>query len=100
MARLIELGRRVDGGQYFDAIQANTLVLHRRDDPVFPFSSAQRIASGIRSARLVPLEGSLVFISLGDVVPALETIDNFLPKQEPGPGEASPRERPRRPESV
>lgn len=45
-------------------------------------------------------EGSLVFISLGDVAPALETIDEFLPKQEPGPGAASRREHPRRPESV
>jgi len=81
MARLIESAIEWDGSAYFSSIKAKTLVLHRESDSVFPFSAAQKMAAGIRGARLVPLKGTSPYYSQGDVAPVVEAVQGFLPKR-------------------
>jgi class 3 adenylate cyclase len=59
-------------------IQAATLVLHRRDDEVIPFSAGQRLAAMIRGARFVPLEGRANTFVVGDTRSILNAMRSFL----------------------
>jgi class 3 adenylate cyclase/pimeloyl-ACP methyl ester carboxylesterase len=59
-------------------IAAPTLVLHRREDQAVPFQQGREIASNIRGARFVPLEGNIHIIWLGDTEPLVTAIDGFL----------------------
>jgi class 3 adenylate cyclase/predicted esterase len=59
-------------------IAAPTLVLHRREDQAVPFQQGREIASHIRGARFVPLEGNIHVIWLGDTEPLVSAIDGFL----------------------
>ncbi len=59
-------------------ISVPTLVLHPSGDPVTPLSSSQKIAAGIRDARLVVLPGDVNYPPLGDVARWVETITGFL----------------------
>lgn len=96
-ARLIEMGRDSDVSIFFPLIRAQTLVIHRRGDAVIPFSAAQRMAASIPGARLVPLEGSLTYPTLGDMDPVVCAIDEFLPKSErraSGPSAVDAQDRP------
>jgi len=70
-------------------IATPTLVLHRRDDRASPFQQGREIASQIRGARLVPLEGDIHIIWLGDTEPIITAIDDFLSGYE-GPRPPSP----------
>jgi class 3 adenylate cyclase/pimeloyl-ACP methyl ester carboxylesterase len=70
-------------------IATPTLVLHRRDDRASPFQQGREIASQIRGARLVPLEGDIHVIWLGDTEPIITAIDDFLSGYE-GPRPPSP----------
>jgi class 3 adenylate cyclase len=54
-----------------------TLVLHRRDETV-PFQQGREIASQIRGACFVPLEGDIHPIWLGDTKPIISAIKDFL----------------------
>jgi adenylate cyclase len=58
-------------------ITVPTLVLHRRDEEV-PFQQGREIASQIRGARFVPLEGDIHPIWLGDTKPIISAIKDFL----------------------
>ena len=58
-------------------IAVPTLVLHRRDEEV-PFQQGREIASRIRGARFVPLEGNIHPIWLGDTKPIISAIKDFL----------------------
>lgn len=59
-------------------VQAPTLVLHRIEDSLFPFSGAQEMAARIPNARLVALPGK-GHLFLGDDVPqSAAAIVNFL----------------------
>jgi class 3 adenylate cyclase/pimeloyl-ACP methyl ester carboxylesterase len=70
-------------------IATPTLVLHRRDDRASPFQQGREIASQIRGARFVPLEGDIHVIWLGDTEPIITAIDDFLSGYE-GPRPPSP----------
>ena len=64
------------------AIQCPTLVVHRRDDQFYPFAIAQEMARAIPGARLVPLDGDVCHLFLGDSAAVLDAIDGFLPKEQ------------------
>jgi hypothetical protein len=78
MARRMELALDWDGAVLFPSITAQTLVLHRKDDPTIPFAAGQKIAAGIPGARFIPLEGGV----LGDIALVQAAIDAFLPKSQ------------------
>jgi class 3 adenylate cyclase len=76
------------------AVQAPTLVLHRIEDSLFPFSGAQEIAASVPQAQLVALPGN-GHLFLGDDVPqAAGAIVEFL---DDGPSGSRPRTPDRRP---
>lgn len=60
------------------AIQAPTLVLHRRDDPWIRIGHARRIAETIPGARLVELPGDEDLFFLGDCDSLLDQVEEFL----------------------
>ena len=55
-----------------------TLVIHRRDDSVVPFSEAEGLARGIPNAKLYALPGTDHYIWSGDVVPIIDAIEEFF----------------------
>jgi pimeloyl-ACP methyl ester carboxylesterase/DNA-binding XRE family transcriptional regulator len=67
---------RFDGHLILGEIQVPTLVLHRRDDQLAPFSSGEYFAQHIPGARFIPLQGNIHFPWQGDwrsvVAPVLE----------------------------
>ena len=69
-----------------------TLVLHRRGDRAVPFQQGREMASYIRGARFVPLEGDIHVIWFGDTEPLVTAIEDFLS------GEEGPRAAARAPE--
>ena len=50
LARVLE--DAADATGFLSAVKCRTLVLHRVDDTAVPLAASQRIASGIRNARL------------------------------------------------
>ena len=60
------------------SVRCQTLVLHRMDDPTFPFAAAQEIAAGIPDSRFVPLPGNGHAYFLGDSSSVLEAAISFL----------------------
>jgi pimeloyl-ACP methyl ester carboxylesterase/DNA-binding winged helix-turn-helix (wHTH) protein len=73
-AHLIELCGHIDVRPVLHTIIAPALILHRRDDTIFPLTKAHELAEGIPGARLQVLEGSdhLVFADHGPVLDAVE----------------------------
>jgi pimeloyl-ACP methyl ester carboxylesterase/DNA-binding CsgD family transcriptional regulator len=59
-------------------VDAETLVLHRRDDACIPFELGRRLAAGIPGARLLPLAGSSHLFYVGDVDAVLSATLDFL----------------------
>lgn len=59
-------------------IAAPTLVLHRRSDRAIPYRMGREMAAGIPGARLGSLPGRSHFPYVGDVVPVLRAILEFL----------------------
>jgi class 3 adenylate cyclase/pimeloyl-ACP methyl ester carboxylesterase len=59
-------------------IAVPTLVTHRLDDAVIPFSLAQEMASQIPNARFVPVPGNCNQPAGGDPRPILDAIHRFL----------------------
>jgi pimeloyl-ACP methyl ester carboxylesterase len=73
----------IDGVKQLDvrpilaSISAPTLVIHRRDEPV-PIAGARYMASRIRGARLVELDGDDHLPWLGDTDTLLDEVQEFL----------------------
>jgi pimeloyl-ACP methyl ester carboxylesterase len=78
---------RVDVIEAARQIQCPTLVLHRRGDLLVPFESGRKVASLIRGARFIPMDGDNHWLLLRD--PGAEeyadAIERFL--AEPAPGQ-------------
>jgi class 3 adenylate cyclase len=60
------------------SIQAPTLVLHRRDNPLVSEESSRYLADNIRGARFVDLPGSDYGLGLGDVDGLVDEVEEFL----------------------
>lgn len=68
----------IDVTSVLGAIQAPTLVLHRRDDPWIRVGHARYIAETIPGARLVELPGDEDLYFLGDADSLLDEVEEFL----------------------
>jgi pimeloyl-ACP methyl ester carboxylesterase len=71
-------GMHTDLTPLLGSIRAATLVLHRIDDTAYPFAQAQKLASLIPEARLVPLQGSATEPWCGDSASILSAVHAFL----------------------
>jgi class 3 adenylate cyclase/alpha-beta hydrolase superfamily lysophospholipase len=77
-AAMSEWALSLDIDQLLPAIQAPTLVLHRRDVASVPAEAVRRGASLIPNARYVELPGSDLYPIFGDVEAVLGEIEEFL----------------------
>jgi len=77
MRELLDLLEVVDVRPLLASIAVPTLVLHRRDDPIVPLELAREAAAGIRSARLVELDGVDHPPHIGDVDAWLDHVEEF-----------------------
>jgi class 3 adenylate cyclase len=75
---LAELHRSVDVRGILEDVKCPTLIIHRKDDSIFPFAGAQAAAAAIPNARLVPLKGSGQVSSGDDVEVAVQAMTAFL----------------------
>ena len=87
-AEILAQGLEIDVDDLLPLVKAPTLVIHRRSDPVIPFTLGQKLAAGIRKARFIPLEGTIHAPFLGDSEPVIRAIDEFLGEGEEATGKA------------
>ena len=80
-AQLMRAFSEIDASGDLGAVRCPTLVFHTREDARIDFEEGRFIASGIKAARLVPLEGLNHFPLEGDAayVQMLGAIDAFIP---------------------
>jgi class 3 adenylate cyclase len=80
VARLLIQGyETADVAALLPQVRVPTLVLHRREDPMFSFRLAQGLAAAIPHARLVPLaQGILSFLAAGRIDEVLDVLDEFI----------------------
>ncbi|MFD5249279.1 alpha/beta fold hydrolase [Amycolatopsis sp. NPDC058340] len=64
--------------ELLDRVAAPTLVLHRREDRAIPYASGKELATRIRDARFVALEGRSHFPYVGDAPAVVNAIVDFL----------------------
>jgi class 3 adenylate cyclase len=67
-----------DTTELLPRVKARTEVIHRRDDSAIPFANAQKLASCIPAARLIPLEGKVNNPAQGDWQSVVHAITEFL----------------------
>jgi pimeloyl-ACP methyl ester carboxylesterase len=77
-ARLLELTYALDSSPFVDGVEASVLVLHRRQDRAIPFEEGRQLASRIRGARFIPLEGRVHVPWAGDTRPLLDALLAFV----------------------
>ncbi len=77
-SKVFEFNGRLDVRPVLAAIQAPTLVLHRRDDVAFNIRHSEYLAEHIPNARLRVLEGVDTLPFLGDSDSVLGEIEEFL----------------------
>jgi class 3 adenylate cyclase len=70
--------RRFDVAGLLPQVKSPTLVLHRRQAQLLDVNVARELAAQIPNARLVLLEGSVLWPSSGDVEAEVQAIDEFL----------------------
>jgi serine/threonine protein kinase/pimeloyl-ACP methyl ester carboxylesterase len=76
--RLLDLAASLDIGPVAPAVHAQTLLVHRTDDAIWPIEQARRLAAAIPGARLLELPGSDHAPWSGDVEALLAPIHEFL----------------------
>jgi len=89
VARLVELAYRTDVTELLPAVNAPTLVLHRRGDRAVPFRMGRELASLVPNARLVALDGDIHWPWFGDTGAVLKSILEFLGGEASGPVKAT-----------
>ena len=82
VAQLLELGYGIDIRELLPKITVPTLVLHRRGDRAVPFRMGRELASRLRNARFVPLEGIIHWPWFGDSESVIGAIQQFLSEDE------------------
>jgi class 3 adenylate cyclase len=77
-ARFIDGGATIDTTPFLPQIKARTLIMHRIEDPLFPMSISQDLASRIPGARYIPLQGRGHIFFLGNSEDVLTNAIAFL----------------------
>jgi class 3 adenylate cyclase len=78
----IDFAANIDVEPVLPVLRAPTLVLHRRDNPLWDIETSRAAATKISGARFVELPGSENDIFLGDTAPVLAEIERFLREPE------------------
>lgn len=81
--QLIEMNARIDLSAVLPLIQAPTLVLHRRENPLVPLESGRELAALIPGARFVEAPGTDVYAWPGADDPEMDLIEEFLTGRPP-----------------
>jgi class 3 adenylate cyclase len=81
---------QIDVTPLLPKVTSPTLVLHREESRLLDVEVAKRLASQIPNARLVLLEGSSGFASIGDMDETIAIIDDFLGDGEDAAAETAP----------
>jgi class 3 adenylate cyclase len=76
--QILRMASRSDVTDALPRIEAPTLVLHRRDDPLVPVDEGRAVAAAIPGARFVELDGSDSMVFVGDADALLDEIEEFL----------------------
>jgi len=74
----VEWAANADTESILPTVRVPTLVLHRRDNPMFDTETSRAAAHLIPNAQLVELPGSESDIFLGDTAPVFAELDRFL----------------------
>jgi class 3 adenylate cyclase len=82
-------GVTLDVGERLRDVRTPTLILHRVQDPTFPFACAEKLAEAIPNARLVPLDGKGHLFAYGDYQPIIRAVHEFLGDPGPKPDRAN-----------
>jgi len=92
---LLELAHTLDLTELLPEIGAPTLVVQREEDRAAPYAQAEKLAAGIRGARLVPLPGRDHLPYVGDADALADTVRGFLGLStgRPPGGVLTPRQR-------
>ena len=84
MARqLIEMNAQIDLSAVLPLIQAPTLVLHRRDNPLIPLEFGRELAALIPGARFVEAPGTDIYAWPGADDPEMDLVEEFLTGRPP-----------------
>jgi class 3 adenylate cyclase len=76
---LIAAFETADSTALLPQLRVPTLVLHRSNDPMFPFRAAQDLAAKIASARLRPLgQGIMSYMAAGRIDEVMNIINEFV----------------------
>jgi class 3 adenylate cyclase/pimeloyl-ACP methyl ester carboxylesterase len=76
---LIAAFKTADATAHLPQLRVPTLVLHRSNDPMFPFRAAQDMAAKIASARLRPLaQGIMSYLAAGRIDELMNIINEFI----------------------
>jgi pimeloyl-ACP methyl ester carboxylesterase/DNA-binding CsgD family transcriptional regulator len=86
----LEQVHRLDVRDVLGAVSTPTLVLHRRGDRAIPFALGQDLASRIRGAELVELQGDEHFPWRGDAEAVTRATSAFLAGRDPRPAATPP----------
>ncbi len=77
-ASVVEAAAQAVSVEQLGKIATPTLVIHRRADTIFPFVGGQTIASKIKGARFLPLDGDVHYYPFGDSRAVIDGILGFL----------------------
>jgi class 3 adenylate cyclase/pimeloyl-ACP methyl ester carboxylesterase len=91
VADMLAAGADTDASEALRRIRCPVLVLHRTGDTVVPFAVGRTLASHIRNATFVPLQGDAHSYAFGDQQAIFDAVDRFLPR---GDGGQRPATRP------
>ena len=78
VAQLLTLWWNMDVRDLLPKVSVPTLVVHYRNDRYVPFEAGREVATGIRGARFVPLEGDAHLFFFNDTRQLLRAIAEFL----------------------
>ena len=78
VVELLEMVEAIDVRPLLGSVAAPTLLLHRRDDAVWPLARARETAALLPGARLVELDGADHFCHVGDVDAWVDHYERFV----------------------
>jgi class 3 adenylate cyclase len=84
IARQMEWAAESDYEPVLASVRTPTLVLHRRDNPLWDVDTSRAAAKLIPNARFVEVPGSELDMCLGDTRPVLAEIEQFLSEPDLG----------------
>src|SRR5450759_2178513 len=84
VADMLAAGADTDASEALRRIRCPVLVLHRTGDTVVPFAVGRTLASHIRNATFVPLQGDAHSYAFGDQQAIFDAVDRFVPRGDGG----------------